>query len=230
MPLPEPSILQHVKEGHALTAEEFDTLREVARQLNWDSEGAHDSACSKVTLGYALFAVDLEILRSAAEAMPPLPKIKSQYSSEEFRLSGKRNELKGAMATELEARTRLTQLQRELQHARINAATGGVAARNRASANEMRGRLDVMHHRDLKASMTNVEAATPEEVRTLSEQLNLKMCELIEDPAARSWFKLYKHMDDDGSGKMSYIELAGMVCGRTRTEPLGPASHSSPLT
>ena len=41
--------------------------------------------------------------------------------------------------------------------------------------------------------------------------MNAKLAELIEDRSERSWFKLFKHMDDDGSGKMSYIELSGMV-------------------
>ena len=31
------------------------------------------------------------------------------------------------------------------------------------------------------------------------------------DPAARGWYKLFKHMDDDGSGRISYAELEDMV-------------------
>ena len=27
----------------------------------------------------------------------------------------------------------------------------------------------------------------------------------------RSWFKLFKHMDDDGSGKVAYVEFEGLV-------------------
>ena len=45
-------------------------------------------------------------------------------------------------------------------------------------------------------------AASEAEVLELSEKLNAQMAHLELDPAKRSWFKLFKHMDDDGSGRV----------------------------
>merc|ERR1712139_131126 len=40
---------------------------------------------------------------------------------------------------------------------------------------------------------------------------NQRMIELFKDPQARSWYKLFVHMDDDLSGKINYHELEDMV-------------------
>ena len=56
-----------------------------------------------------------------------------------------------------------------------------------------------------------MEPAAEEDVAVLAQQLNGRVCELIDDPRSRQWFKLFKHMDDDGSGRISYKELLGMI-------------------
>ena len=64
-----------------------------------------------------------------------------------------------------------------------------------------------------KASFEGVAAASGAEAVELSERLNAQMAVLELDPAKRSWFKLFKHMDLDGSGKITYEELRDMVRG-----------------
>ena len=54
------------------------------------------------------------------------------------------------------------------------------------------------------------------QVRALAAQLHDKMHQLFSVvnngvPTKVSWFRLFKHMDDDESGLISYSELAGMV-------------------
>ena len=52
--------------------------------------------------------------------------------------------------------------------------------------------------------------ATDEELVELSKKMNdrLQDATLFPDPAARDWFKLFTHMDDDRSGKVTYTEFS----------------------
>jgi Ca2+-binding EF-hand superfamily protein len=84
-------------------------------------------------------------------------------------------------------------------------------AAKRAEADALRARMDSINHQDIKREMKREKSATPEEVRALSQRLSTKLTELIPDRRERSWFKLFKHMDDDSSGLIGYDELAGMV-------------------
>ena len=70
--------------------------------------------------------------------------------------------------------------------------------------------MDKRVGRDLNAKFADVETASAEEVQALSEELNAKMI-IFPDPQTRDWFKLFRHMDDDDSGRIAYKELAGMV-------------------
>ena len=49
------------------------------------------------------------------------------------------------------------------------------------------------------------------QVRELSEKLNSKLEALYADPQARSWFKMFRDVDEDGSGRISYQEFSRMV-------------------
>jgi len=50
-----------------------------------------------------------------------------------------------------------------------------------------------------------------EEKEQASAMLNLRMKEVITDPLARSWFKLFNWIDNDGSGKIDYHEMEEMI-------------------
>ena len=92
--------------------------------------------------------------------------------------------------------------------------------------------------RELPQGMAGVEPASAAQVQQLSAAMHRRMRELqgeVRSPRGemqgktqsaetervatardhpgnhRSWFKLFKHMDDDGSGKVAYVEFEGLV-------------------
>ena len=78
-------------------------------------------------------------------------------------------------------------------------------------AAEVRAERDRMFNRGIKASA--VAAATEEEVLAVSTRLNARLQQLVEPPATCSWFKLFRYMDTDGSGKIGWSEFCAMVRG-----------------
>jgi len=53
--------------------------------------------------------------------------------------------------------------------------------------------------------------ATAEELQQLSMELNVGLSTLGVDPKARTWFALFRFMDEDDSGLISYYEMVRMV-------------------
>merc|ERR1719375_366586 len=53
--------------------------------------------------------------------------------------------------------------------------------------------------------------ATEAEQEQVAVLLNQRMIDLFVDPQARSWYKIFCHMDDDGSGKVNYYEFEDMI-------------------
>ena len=84
------------------------------------------------------------------------------------------------------------------------------SAKSRQGA-EVRAERDRMFNRGIKASA--VAAATEEEVLAVSTRLNARLQQLVEPPATCSWFKLFRYMDTDGSGKIGWSEFCAMVRG-----------------
>mmetsp|Transcript_41625 Transcript_41625/g.77552 ORF Transcript_41625/g.77552 Transcript_41625/m.77552 type:complete len:455 (-) Transcript_41625:35-1399(-) len=86
---------------------------------------------------------------------------------------------------------------------------------NAAKAAVVRKERDERLHRHLLKAADGSSAApriaTEEEAQQVAVVLNQRMCEVIQDPQARSWYKLFVHMDDDLSGKISYHELEDMI-------------------
>jgi len=79
-------------------------------------------------------------------------------------------------------------------------------------ANKVRRELGRLLHQDIKSTMEGVPPATAAELQALSVSFNRKMLALQEkEGGSFTWFKLFKRMDDDGSGQISYVEFAGMV-------------------
>jgi hypothetical protein len=78
-------------------------------------------------------------------------------------------------------------------------------------AAEVRAESDRMFSRGLKANAG--PPATEDEVVAVSTRLNRRMCEMVEPPATASWFKLFRHMDADGSGTIGWGEFGAMVRG-----------------
>eukprot|EP00747_Dinoflagellata_sp_TGD_P164554 gnl/TRDRNA2_/TRDRNA2_184638_c0_seq1.p1 gnl/TRDRNA2_/TRDRNA2_184638_c0~~gnl/TRDRNA2_/TRDRNA2_184638_c0_seq1.p1 ORF type:complete len:278 (-),score=60.59 gnl/TRDRNA2_/TRDRNA2_184638_c0_seq1:106-888(-) len=85
--------------------------------------------------------------------------------------------------------------------------------KNRGIRAETQREMDIKlsNHIHKSADGKPLEIAGPEEVEKLAVVLNRRMIDLIPDPLARSWYKLFRHMDDDGSGKIGYTEFEDMI-------------------
>jgi Ca2+-binding EF-hand superfamily protein len=86
-------------------------------------------------------------------------------------------------------------------------------SRNQASAKDVRDQKVECKHRQVVRPGTK---ATDAEIKTVAEMLNQRMAEIIMEPAGRSWYKLFVHMDDDSSGKIDYHELEDMIRNELR--------------
>ena len=112
-------------------------------------------------------------------------------------------------ATEESAKRRIAELQRQLDQTRVKARLSEVDARNHAVGEAIRA-----HARNdrLKQLLEGATAASDEEMRELSEAFNGRMCELLEagytpKPSPESWTRLFRLVDVDGSGQISFDEL-----------------------
>ena len=81
--------------------------------------------------------------------------------------------------------------------------------RNRAIAVAKKREMDKLAGRETALMLSQVHPASAEEMQEMSERLNGQMNLLIKDPKARQWFKLFAHMDDDRSGRLTYKEFVG---------------------
>ena len=67
-----------------------------------------------------------------------------------------------------------------------------------------------------KNAMGNINPAGEDRVLELSVRLLQRMGQIEPDPSKRSWYRMFKHMDDDGSGRITYYELVDMVRNELR--------------
>lgn len=95
---------------------------------------------------------------------------------------------------------------RGTQVARAEQAQQELRERRWAEAAEYRARLN----KD-KPKLTDVQPASDAEVVGMAVRFLQKMAELEPDPNKRSWYRLFRHMDDDGSGRINFHELVDMV-------------------
>ena len=121
---------------------------------------------------------------------------------------------------------------------KIGAPEGGLGARTRVVMERHAGRrdhmadLDKRHGRDLTKHIQkfDVPAASADEVHRMSTLFNARMVELKPRDAAdgRNFYRLFKHMDVDNSGRISYKELMRMV--RPRAFPHAHSAHARALS
>ena len=95
-------------------------------------------------------------------------------------------------------------------------------ARKRAEAEEMTRKL-----KEESSAMAGVQPASKEEVRGLAVSFNQNMQVLLVGTAGgdatASWYKLFSGMDQDKSGRVTYVEFHGMVRSESSGLGLRPA-------
>ena len=119
---------------------------------------------------------------------------------------GWREELFRARDGEKAARQKVKRLEGQIERLRATQALTLRGIENRAAARAMREQMD-----SSKVVAYDVTPASAEDVRSLAVRLNQRLGELYEDPAKRSWFKLYKRIDEDASGRIQYTEFVAMA-------------------
>merc|ERR1712232_88482 len=83
------------------------------------------------------------------------------------------------------------------------------------SARALRRERDERLHRNI-LNDESARVATDVECQQIALLLNQRMVDIIPDPQARSWYKLFIHMDDDLSGKITFHELEDMIRNELR--------------
>ena len=71
------------------------------------------------------------------------------------------------------------------------------------------------------AEFKDLAPAPPELLDSLAAKLHATLPFLFPDPAAQQWFQMFKHMDDNGSGRISFSELTGMIREELKNEKGG---------
>lgn len=179
------------------------------------SESSADAARQKLREGKALDRDELFSLKVAAEfvlgeASPRRsPQLNSLAVLED--LDHKKRELEEAKAAEHAVRSEIARLRRGVEQARTRNAVRQVEEQRRLDAENHRLYMKNLSGRALIESLAAHEPASEEEVVLLARMLHLRLEELYQDPRERSWFKLFKHMDPDGSGLISYVEFERLV-------------------
>ena len=77
-----------------------------------------------------------------------------------------------------------------------------------------------------KKGLPGIDPAEQEEVVTLSQKLNSK----LEPKQQKEWFKIFKKMDEDGSGRITYEEFKDFVrsTGKSKEHGCATATARSP--
>ena len=94
---------------------------------------------------------------------------------------------------------------------RVSQAKLSALERKRAAGAATRLEKDKLFHRDLAASMINEPRASESEIAELSAVLNVAQRSVVPGWQTPSWFKLFRHVDADGSGLIAYDEFVDMV-------------------
>lgn len=121
------------------------------------------------------------------------------------------NKVELAKHSEETAKRRLAEVQRQLDKSKIAVSRTEVHTRNHRVVQTMRAQA---RNDALRMLLSGSTAAGEEELQRLSETFNLQMTELIENATPESWTKLFRLVDADGSGRITFDEL----CNLTRSE------------
>lgn len=116
--------------------------------------------------------------------------------------------LASSVAIEDEARRSFVERERTASRQGSYGAKLLLKANRRNAAVQKKLDFLVYSGRDLKAKLQDVEPASDEDVDRFSVKLNLAMCALYpEQRSQTSYFVLFRHMDEDNSGLVSWFEV-----------------------
>ena len=115
--------------------------------------------------------------------------------------------LEAALQDEAELQRQLRQLQREVRRAKKEGAATRRFQILRRDAAAMRDELD---QRELHDAMAGVRPADESATRAFAERCNLRLAEL-ELPQKRVWVRLFRRVDADGSGLITFDEFVKLV-------------------
>ena len=110
------------------------------------------------------------------------------------------------------AKQRVVRLRRDLARSRSQAALSELRERNRAAAKAKQAEIEYLRGAHLKGMVSGVKAASPAEVTALARTMVEHMEKTEVDPSNRGWYVLFKRMDMNGDGLITYAEL--MECIR----------------
>ena len=112
---------------------------------------------------------------------------------------------------ELQVKKRIAAVQRNLHVQRLQAATEHVKQTKIQAKKKVKADLELAKGLDIINFLHTVSPAQAGVVNTISEEINMQMVKLFPSPGDRQWFRLFKHVDTDGSGKLSYLEWASLL-------------------
>ena len=125
-----------------------------------------------------------------------------------------------AISQERTAKARLVQLRREISAERVALAQMSLEEEKMALADEVRWERAQMFNHGMREALADAPRATEAEVVRLAEAFMAAICKepipidrrtaakgCMTLPETPSWFKLFKEVDDDHSGLITYDEL-----------------------
>jgi hypothetical protein len=124
-----------------------------------------------------------------------------------------------AVDEEQAMRRHLMKLQRQLRRARVHAAERQRFQQRAEKGLQLRNDMQMRRGLDVSLRLKQVQSASDVEARELSKLLNLKISMLQEadhfaDPMSGGrWYRMFKHIDADGSGQISFAEFRQFIRG-----------------
>ena len=135
-------------------------------------------------------------------------------------LSYQPEELKAAFHRELQAKRRSASQHRMLLKQAAETSKLVLYQARRDHVKAIRAEWDEMTGKDLAFSLRGVKPANEQEVLDFAVQLNVAMCRVWPEARSQSsYFQLFRMMDNDGSGLISFYELVKMVRETLKLSP-----------
>ena len=116
-----------------------------------------------------------------------------------------------AKAAEFKLRQEMRAIQRDIRAARAEASSAAFEAQKRSEGQQMR---DAINQQWLRDELSGIPAADEASVLAFSEACNARLAELImmqEKGTHLSWIKLFRRVDEDSSGLISYGEFTALI-------------------